>query len=49
MYQLGFVFLELIFSSFSDDNLGAEKARGILGMLCIYACMYLYVCAFICN
>jgi hypothetical protein len=33
MYQLGFVFLELIFSSFSDDNLGAEKARGILGKL----------------
>ena len=31
MYQLGFVFLELIFASFCDDNVGAEKARGILG------------------
>ena len=27
MYQLGFVFLELVFASFSDDNAGAEMAR----------------------
>ena len=31
MYQLGFVFLELIFASFCDDNAGAEKARGVIG------------------
>lgn len=35
LYQLGFIFLELIISSFSDDNLGAQYARSLLGMVTI--------------
>jgi hypothetical protein len=31
MYNLGFVFLELIFASFCDDNMGAEMVRATLG------------------
>lgn len=31
LYQLGFVFLELIISSFCEDNLGAQIARSKLG------------------
>jgi hypothetical protein len=31
MYQLGFVFLELILASFSDDSTGAQMARAKIG------------------
>ena len=31
MYKLGFVMLELVFASFSDDNLGARMARTKIG------------------
>ena len=44
MYQLGFVFLELIFASFCDDNVGAEKARGILGEFFILICGLFFSC-----
>lgn len=32
LYNLGLIFLELIVSSFCDDNLGAQKTRAVLGM-----------------
>lgn len=39
MYQLGFVFLELVFASFSDDNMGAEIARATLGAVMLSICL----------
>jgi serine/threonine protein kinase len=32
LYNLGFVFLELVISSFSEDNIGAQKTRAIIGL-----------------
>lgn len=53
LYSLGLIFLELIVSSFCDDNIGAQKARAVLGMYArIYEYlydmfMYVYICIFI--
>lgn len=35
LYQLGFVFLEVIVASFCEDNVGAQVARSRLGKLCV--------------
>ena len=35
LYQLGFVFLELIISSFCEDNVGAQKARFRMSTHCL--------------
>ena len=51
MYQLGFVFLELVFASFSEDNVGAEIARGTLGtilfLIITIICIVIYFLIFI--
>jgi hypothetical protein len=33
LYQLGFVFLELVLASYSEDNIGAQTVRARLGKI----------------
>jgi hypothetical protein len=44
LYSLGLIFLELIISSFCDDNIGAQKTRAVLGMYVCFMLVYIYLC-----